>query len=132
VAKLVPIWDASTWPLVKKVNRKQDPVILGSSVSWSHDAGRLIFLGATEGDPQQKRIANNTLQIVVPIVSSERLAAIIRHCAKVDVQQQLLSRTDKAHISEFIDTVKQQPETKIPPVCAADLIAIAETLQKQP
>lgn len=131
-ASTIKIWNAKSWTIVKELDRKHDAIILGPSMTWSHDGGQLLFLGNVQSNPTVKGIANSFLQIAVPIVSLDRLAEITRLCAKSGAQQALISQIQSAYLSNFINLVKQQSKDQIPPACAADLIAIAEALQKQP
>ena len=52
-------------------------------------------------------------------------------CTGAEMQQRLTTRLDAKQLPQFVDEVKKLTKDQIPPACAADLIAVAEALQRQ-
>jgi len=78
-------------------------------------------------------IIANTLQVIVIDPSVEKLQEIEATCHSA-ASRSLLSATDTlaadaAQIESYIEVVRADPT--VPPVCAADLIAVAEALQAE-
>jgi WD40 repeat protein len=104
-------------------------------IAWSPYGGRLAYGVLVSSAESTAATAQSSLgsglEIVVPSTSLGKLQAITRRCTKAAVQQQLLSRLDTtSHLPDFISEVKKVPKEQLPPVCAADLVAVAEALQK--
>ena len=82
---------------------------------------------------QTQSFSDSAIQIVVPFPSLGELQAISKRCTtQPDIQQRLTSRIDQAKLPDFVTEVKKLSKEQIPPACAADLIAVAEALQKKP
>ncbi|MBZ0281275.1 MAG: hypothetical protein K8L97_11085 [Anaerolineae bacterium] len=75
-------------------------------------------------------LANNTLQIVVPEVSLEYLAAIQSVCSKNGNSPLAVPQTDM-NLANYIFRIESATPAQIPPACKADLLAVAEALQAE-
>jgi WD40 repeat protein len=101
--------------------------------AWSLYSGRLALAVNTQVTLSRvQSLADGAVQIVVPFPSLDQLQVITKRCVSADVQQTLTSRIDRAKLPDFITEVNKLPTEQVPPACAADLIAVAEALQKQP
>jgi hypothetical protein len=80
--------------------------VAGTSLGWSPQGGRLAYLGsiASNAANRTQTIIAGAMQIVAP----------------------------SPDVNEFVSQIKQIPQAQMPAACAADLIAVAEALQKQP
>jgi WD40 repeat protein len=116
-------WNAATGKLVGDI-RVQNPSP-AYSAAWSPYGGRLALGGRATS------MAADEVQIIVPFPSFGALQTITKGCAKAAVQQRLTTRLDAKQLPEFVSEVKKLTKEQIPPACAADLIAVAEALQKQ-
>ena len=57
------------------------------------------------------------------------LQVISKRCVvQSDIQQRLVSRIDPAKLADFPNEVKMLSKDKMPPACAADLIAVVDAL----
>jgi len=77
-------------------------------------------------------LADNTIQLIVPEPSLERLEAIQSACTppsggaiSLEVPQ------TEANLDSYIAQVEAAPSKQLPPGCAADLLAVAEAMQSQ-
>jgi WD40 repeat protein len=126
-------WDVTTRQILGDIQVKNHPPAYASA--WSPYGSRLILSGlvGSAAAPKVQRVGNGVLQIIVPFPSLDELQALSKRCTtQSDVQQRLTSRIDPTKLPDFISEVKKLPKEQMPPACAADLIAVAEALQRQP
>ncbi len=125
----VRVWDAATGQSINTI-QSSDRVF---AVAWSPYGGRLAFAGAVANSAlaRTQTLAGGAVHMVVPAPTAEKLQAITKRCTKADVEQRLVSRIGAARLPDFIAEVKKLPKEQMPPACAADLIAVAEALQKK-
>jgi WD40 repeat protein len=140
-AKQVYVWDTINWQLRGQydtpgglVGIKYSPfggqVMMGFNFYWLAATPR-----SSAFTPQsifvQTRLGG-AIQIVVPAPSLERLQGIARSCGlPKSTAQSLTTSITPNRLNTFMDAVRALPAGTIPPACAADLLAVAEALQKQ-
>jgi WD40 repeat protein len=79
-----------------------------------------------------QRPADIALELFVPTPSIHDVEYIIEACdVPSDVEQSLTTDLQANDLNAFIAEVEALPEGTSPPACAADLIAVAEALQRQ-
>jgi WD40 repeat protein len=129
----VRIWDPATGKVLDAFPITNDSKRISSLIAWSPYGGRLTYAGgvASSAVARTRTLVGGAVHMVVPAPTVEKLQTITKGCAKADVQQRLASRLDTTKLSDFIAEVKRLPKEQIPPACAADLIAVAEVLQKK-
>jgi WD40 repeat protein len=106
-----------------------------SQAVWSPYGGRIAYIernaqvaDTTQGGPLF------TVPTIVPAPSLDRLNAIAALCVQdgngeLDGVQSLLSApATQAGLSDYVSRISNLPDDAIPPACAADLLAVAETL----
>ncbi len=77
-------------------------------------------------------VANGVVQVIVPEPSFERLAAIQKACAQQnDSAASIAIPRVEADLNNYIAQIETAPAAQIPPGCAADLVAVARTIQSQ-
>ncbi len=78
-------------------------------------------------------LANDTIQLLVPEASLERLEAIQAACARKSdgAAISIIIPQAQSDLGRYIAQVEAAPAVQIPPGCAADLIAIAKAIQNQ-
>jgi len=106
-----------------------------SQAVWSPYGGRIAYIesNAQVADTTQGGLMF-TVPTIVPVPSLDRLNAIAALCVQdgngeLDGVQSLLSApATQAGLSDYVSRIRNLPEDAIPSACAADLLAIAETL----
>jgi WD40 repeat protein len=103
-------------------------------VDWSPYRGRMIYLSDdTPTDASSETdLAALGVKIVTPFASDEQLRSLVNLCveetaAKSDLESLITAK----NYAEIVDTVKALPSDQVPSACAADLVAVAETLQQE-
>jgi WD40 repeat protein len=122
-------WNMQTKQALGSI-RVKGPVRIATA-SWSNYKGRLAFGGNIAQMTTSQTLASDAVQIIAPFPSLEKLQAISKRCAKAEVYQSLTSRLSANTLPDFVSEVRKAPHDQLPPACAADLIALAEGLQKQ-
>jgi len=104
----IRVWDMASSTVLQERN-------IGhlDTATWSPFGGRLAVVGSDE-----------TLSIILPFISFERLQSIADLC---DAPLTIPMQADQ--LSEFITQIEALPADSIPPACAADLIAVAEAIR---
>lgn len=120
---VVRVWEVATSKELEEFPNQKE--VGTESLAWSPYGARLVFGAMLTGNLTQTM---NGLQMVVPSPSEEQLLTIMKRCAGASVQQRLESRLKQ--LPDFIDEVKKLTKDQMPPVCAADLIAVANALQQ--
>ncbi|MEP7288160.1 MAG: WD40 repeat domain-containing protein [Chloroflexota bacterium] len=126
----IRVWDTSTGKILNTMQVKDVTTTYGSV--WSQYGGRLALADNTPNSAGTKAISANTIRIVVPFPSAEDLHATVKQCATVAVKSNLTTLLNSKQLQQFVTAVKALTSDQIPPACAADLIAVAEALQKAP
>jgi WD40 repeat protein len=122
---MITVWDTTTGESIETYDTEAwTPVI-----DWSPAGGRAIFnlhdvISFDEG-------RQDTLTIIVPVPTLERMEAIKEYCVSTEIQSKLPSVENREVLPDFLDEIKALPEDTISPACAADLIAVAEALMSE-
>ncbi len=133
----VRIWDVASGQSLTVIQAR-DSVF---RAAWSPFGGRLAYGDvATQGTSSTANAAatpgaanaSTGLHIIVPPATLKDLQAIVRRCVnRTEVQTTLMPDLDTNQLSSFIAKVKGLSNQQIGPGCAADLIAVADALQKK-
>jgi WD40 repeat protein len=129
----IQVWNANTGAALESYTRVKSTDVAGTSLGWSPQGGRLAYLGsiASNAANRTQTIIAGAMQIVVPSPDVNELQAITKRCVtQPSMQQGLLSRVSTLDLNEFVSQIKQIPQAQMPAACAADLVAVAEALQK--
>lgn len=129
-------WNVQTGAVVQQT--KLAPL---ATASFSPYGARLAvldasFLPALDGTPSQMHSADIGFQVIVPNPTLERLNALAAVCVKHGnasnpaVQALTAKAVTQATLSTFERQVKTLPNDAIPIACQADLLTVAEALQK--
>lgn len=135
----VRILDAATGTLLDTFPGNEQRV--ETNFSFSPYGGRLIYGGSTFDSistlpqiqfnqaPSTKRYLTNIVQMVVPAPSFEKLQSITHACGmEASLEASLISQIDAQNLSTFSSQVETLTDAQIPPLCKADLMAVAEAL----
>jgi len=126
-------WDSATGTLIQ--DTRITPLF---TAVWSPYGGRLAVWGPTAqnatalSNEQAFDASTGEFTIVVPVSSLERLQAIASACnAPSAIRESLTTGIQADQLTTFVAQLEALPEGTIPPACADDLIAVAQTLQSQ-
>jgi dipeptidyl aminopeptidase/acylaminoacyl peptidase len=138
------IWDANTLTLLTASSISNRTTF---SIAYSPYGGVLaigIYPNANSQIPSTlqptfesvkatTRIANNTVQLIIPEASLEYLNTIQSLCSqRSDMLFNFIVPQIKDMLNDYIEQVKVASTDQILPGCAADLIAVAEAIIAQP
>jgi len=126
---IIHIVDSSTGLVVESIDGTGTIQLM----SWSPYGGRLALRGTAY---QTRPNFINSVQIIVPAPSLDRLNAIAELCVR-DAATQSRAVTGLASqrvdsldaLPDFVAQVESLPEGAIPAACRADLLAVAEALR---
>ncbi len=135
----VRILDATTGTLLDSFIGNEARV--ETNFSFSPYGGRLIYGGSTfdsistlpqiqlnQAEPTSRRLTN-IVQMVVPAPSLEKLQSITQACGmEASLEASLISQIDTKNLSTFTTQVGVLTDAQIPPLCKADVMAVAEAL----
>lgn len=122
-------WDIAT----KKIIRNQQIAPLAVA-AFSPYTGRLAYLDATmlstvDNPSFQSLNMPSSFNVIIPLVSSEKLQIITKACAlQSDVRQSLTAQINANKLADFSTQVSALTDAQIPPGCKADLLAVAGAL----
>lgn len=113
---------------------------LERTVAFSPYGLRLAFggethshsLGNSQGSETRIVLAMGEIQIIIPDVSIDSFNTLLSFCSvessELGVIDTAIAQNDMAAVIEYIEAL---PADRLPPACAADLIAVAEGLQAE-
>jgi hypothetical protein len=97
----------------------------GDTSAWSPYGGRLAVLTYAPMPPEPQSV--NSVRIIVPVPSVDRLRAIADACsASADLLNAFPSSGTTAELEAFVAQLAALPDGELPAACAADLVAVAQ------
>ncbi len=122
-------WDVQTNQILG-TTQGQGPILIATA-AWSSYRGRLAIGGKIDHTAKSAAdtLPTNVIQVISPFPSTGELRGIVKRCGTSETQSKLIAQLASNNLQKFVDEVKTSTKEKIPPACAADLIAMASALQ---